>query len=259
VKRAWIVALLTVASVTGLGYVHPFGNPRVEPAKGLGTLLQGAKMPADAKSVLVTKCADCHSSETRWPVYARVAPGSWLIERDIVEARKKMDLSQWEKLPADRHDVLVAKIIQEAKSGDMPPLQYLALHWGAKLSKTDVKTLSMLGKGSDGSEAALAGDGDAVRGKAVFEKRCTGCHALEVDREGPRLAGVYGRKAGSVPGFTYSAGLKNLGLTWNDAALEKWLSDPDMVVPDNNMSFSVPKAEERRDVIAYLKQSKSVD
>jgi hypothetical protein len=79
VKRAWILAVLTVASVTGLGYVHPFGNPRVEPARGLGTLLQGANLPPDAKAVLVTKCADCHSSETRWPVYARVAPGSWLI------------------------------------------------------------------------------------------------------------------------------------------------------------------------------------
>jgi len=253
----WTAAALTVAAVVGMGYLHPFGNPRVEPAKGLGTLLQGANMPAEAKGVLVTKCADCHSSETRWPVYARIAPGSWLIERDIVEARKKMDLSQWEKLPADRQDVLVAKIIQEAKTGDMPPLQYLALHWGAKLSKADVTTLSELGKDSGRSEAALAGDGDAVQGKAVFERRCTGCHALEVDREGPRLAGVYGRKAGSVQEFRYSAGLKNLGLTWNDATLERWLSDPDMVVPDNNMSFSVLKAEERRDLIAYLKQAKS--
>ncbi len=237
--------------------MHPFGNPRVEPAEGLGTLLQGAKMPADAKTVLVNKCADCHSSETRWPVYARIAPGSWLIERDIVAARKKMDLSQWEKLSTDRQHVLVAKIIQEAKSGDMPPLQYLALHWNAKLSKADVQTLSMLGKSAGGSEATLDGDGDATRGKAVFEKRCTGCHAMEADRKGPRLAGVYGRKAGSVPGFTYSAGLKSLGLTWNDATLERWLSDPDMVVPDNNMSFSVPKADERRNLIAYLKQQRT--
>jgi cytochrome c len=187
-------------------------------------------------------------------VYARIAPGSWLIERDIVEARKKMDLSRWKQMPADKQAVLTAKIVEEVKSGEMPPLQYLAMHWDAKPSKADVQTLSMLGKNAGGSETALAGDGDAVRGKAVFEKRCTGCHALEVDREGPRLAGVYGRKAGSVPGFTYSAGLKNSGLTWTDATLEKWLSDPDLMVPDNNMSFSVPKAEERRDLIAYLKR-----
>jgi cytochrome c len=255
--RPWIAAVLVVGSVAGLGHLHPFGNPRAEPAKGFGTLLQGADMPANAKAVLVAKCADCHSSETRWPVYSRIAPGSWLIERDIVEARKKMDLSRWQQIPADHQEVLAAKIVQEAKSGDMPPLQYRLLHWDAKLSKGDVETLSMLSKSAGGSEAALAGDGDAVHGKTVFEKRCTGCHALEADREGPRLAGVYGRKAGSVAGFTYSTGLKNLGVTWNDAMLEKWLSDPDMVVKDNNMGFSVPKADERRDLIAYLKQQRT--
>jgi cytochrome c len=252
--RVWIVALLIVVAVMGLGFVHPFGDPRVEPQKGLGTLLQGAKMPMDAKVVLVTKCADCHSSETRWPVYARIAPGSWLIERDIIEARKKMNLSRWEEMPEDKQQLLMAKIVEEAKTGDMPPLQYLAAHWDAKLSKADLQALSMLGKAAGGGEAAIGGEGDAVRGKAVFEKRCTGCHAMEVDREGPRLKGVFGRKAGSVAGFNYSAGLKSSGLTWDDATLERWLSDPDMVVKDNNMSFSVPKAQERQDLIAYLKQ-----
>src|SRR5260370_14180564 len=106
--RRWAIAALTVAGVMGLGYVHPFGNPRAEPAKGLGTLLQGANIPADVKAVLVTKCADCHSSETRWPAYARVAPGAWLIERDIVEARKKMDLSRWEEMRWERQVGLAA-------------------------------------------------------------------------------------------------------------------------------------------------------
>ena len=256
--RAWMVAFVTVVAVMGvgygLGYLHPFGNPRVEPAEGLGTLLRGAKMPAEAKAVLVAKCADCHSSETRWPLYARIAPGSWLIESDIVEARKKMDLSRWEQMPAETQQVLMAKIVQEAKTGEMPPMQYLALHWDARLSEDDVKALSMLGKSVGGSEAALAGDGDAVRGKVIFEKRCIGCHAMEADREGPRLAGVYGRRAGSVAGFNYSAGLKNSEITWSDATLERWLSDPDLVVKDNNMSIGVPKAEERRDLIAFLKQ-----
>jgi cytochrome c len=257
--RPWTVAALTIAAIVGLGYVHPFGNPRVEPQKGLDTLLQGANMPTDAKAVLVTKCADCHSSETRWPVYARIAPGSWLIERDVIEARKHMDLSQWEKLPTDGQDVLTAKIVQEAKSGDMPPPQYLALHWNAKLSKAEVRVLSMLGKSPGGSETTVAGVGNAARGKAVFEKRCTGCHAMDVNRDGPRLTGVFGRKAGTVSGFTYSTGLKNSGLTWNDATLEKWLSDPDVMVPDNNMSSSVPKADERRDLIAYFKQWSGID
>jgi cytochrome c len=254
VRRVWILAVVAVASLTGLAYVHPFGDPRVETAKGLGTLLQGAKLPPDAKAVLVNKCADCHSSETRWPVYARVAPGSWLIERDIIRARRHMNLSQWELLSLEQQQVLLSQISHEAKSGQMPPLQYVALHWGAKLSPTDVHTLSMLSKNAGDSEATSAEIGNAASGKLVFDKRCTGCHSMELNGEGPRLAGVYGRKAGSVPGFDYSQGLKNSGLTWNDATLEKWLSGPDALIPDAKMDFYVPKAGERRDLIAYLKR-----
>ena len=254
--RLWTIAAITVATIVGLGFTHPFGDPRAEPAKGLGTLLQGANIPANAKAVLIAKCVDCHSNETKWPIYARIAPGSWLIERDIVEAREEMNLSHWEELPVEKQDVLKAKIIQEAKSGDMPPLQYLALHWTARLSKDDIQALLTLSEHGGGSEQALTSAGDPTRGRTVFEKRCTGCHAMEADREGPRLAGVYGRKAGSVTGFRYSAGLKKLGLTWNEATLEKWLSNPDDMVRDNNMSFSVPKATERRDLIAFLKQQK---
>ncbi|MGA2848802.1 MAG: heme-binding domain-containing protein [Terracidiphilus sp.] len=251
----WLIAgAFAAAGFAGLGLVHPFGNPRVEHPKGLDTLLQDASMPAGTRAVLLAKCADCHSSETHWPIYARIAPGSWLIERDIIDARAHMNLSQWKNTPPETQQVWAAKIIQEAKSGDMPPLQYLVLHRDAKLSKEDVLALSALGQTTGGSEAALGGTGDPVHGHAVFNKRCTGCHAMDVDREGPRLSGVYGRKAGSVTGFAYSKGLKNSGITWTDSTLEKWLSDPDQMYPDNNMSFSVPRAEERRDLVAFLKK-----
>lgn len=252
--RLLIAAALTAVAMVGLGYVHPFGNPRVEAPRGLDTLLQDAHMSAGAKAVLFAKCADCHSNETRWPVYARIAPGSWLIEKDIMDARRHMDLSKWQSTPPETQQVWMAKIVQEAKSGDMPPLQYLMLHRDAKLSKADVLALSTLGQSSGGSEATLTGTGDANHGRAVFEKRCTGCHALDADREGPRLSGVYGRQAGSISGFAYSKGLKSSGITWTDAALERWLSDPDLMIPDNNMSFSIPRAEERRDLIAFLRQ-----
>ena len=247
--RVSIVASAVAAGVVSLGLLlgnlHPFGDPRVEPQKGPGPLLQSANISSDAKAVLVAKCADCHSSETRWPVYARIAPGSWLIERDIVKAREKMDLSRWDEMTADKQEVMMAKIAEETKNGDMPPLQYLALHWRATLSENDVKTLSTLGE-SHGSEATLTGEGDAANGKAIFERRCTGCHAMSADREGPRLAGVYGRKAGSVTNFDYSEGLKNSNWTWTDATLERWLSDPDLMVHDNKMGINVPKAKERQ-------------
>lgn len=245
------VAVL-IAVVVGLSFTHPFGNPRIEPGHGLDTLLQGADIPSDAKEVLISKCADCHSNETLWPVYARVAPGSWLIERDITQARTRMNLSHWSEMPPEEHDLLVAQIIRVTKAGEMPPSQYRALHWGARLTAADLAALRSIGKSGGDTEAGAVA-GDAARGKLVFEKRCAGCHAMDNNREGPRLAGVYGRRAGSVPGYEYSAGLKKSGVTWNDATLEKWLTDPENIAPDTTMEFHVPKAQERADVIAYFK------
>ena len=101
---------------------------------------------------------------------------------------------------------------------------------------------------------ALRADGQsAPEGQALFERRCTGCHALDSDHEGPRLRGVVGRAAGSVKTFQYSDALKNAKHTWNEANLDKWLTDPESVVPDNDMSFRVPKQEERAAIISYLK------
>jgi len=92
-------------------------------------------------------------------------------------------------------------------------------------------------------------------GKALFEKRCGGCHALDRDKEGPRLRGVYGRAAGAIESFQYSEALKRSGLKWTDENLDKWLSDTEKLVPDNDMTFHVEKADERTEIIAYLKNA----
>jgi cytochrome c len=92
-------------------------------------------------------------------------------------------------------------------------------------------------------------------GKLVFEKRCGGCHALDRDKEGPRLGGVYGREAGSVSSFEYSEALKQSKLTWTDETLDKWLEDPEKMVPANDMTFHVDSTDERRAIISYLKQN----
>ena len=90
-------------------------------------------------------------------------------------------------------------------------------------------------------------------GQALFQKRCSGCHALDADHEGPRLRGVVGRAAGSVKTFQYSEALKNAKHIWDETNLDKWLTDPESVVPDNDMSFQVPKQEERAAIISYLR------
>ena len=93
------------------------------------------------------------------------------------------------------------------------------------------------------------------QGRELFEKRCGGCHALDRDKEGPRLGGVYGRSAASIATFEYSAGLRQSKIKWTEETLDKWLINPDKLVPDNDMTFHVESADERREIIAYLKQS----
>jgi len=100
------------------------------------------------------------------------------------------------------------------------------------------------------SQAGVQGGQD---GQALFQKRCGGCHALDADHEGPRLRGVIGRAAGTVKTFKYSASLQNARLTWDEAKLDKWLTDTESVVPDNDMAFRVPKQDERAVIILYLK------
>ena len=97
--------------------------------------------------------------------------------------------------------------------------------------------------------------GDPQRGKELFEKRCGGCHSLEKDKEGPRLGNVFGRKAGTIPTFKYSDSLKSAQVVWDEAYLDRWLVDTDSVVPDNDMDFHVPKADEREDIIQFLRLS----
>ena len=96
---------------------------------------------------------------------------------------------------------------------------------------------------------------NAANGKVLFEKRCTGCHSLEKNKEGPRLTGVYGRKAGSVADFSYSNELKAAKITWDGPMLDRWLTNPDAVVKDNDMAFHVPDSKERADIIEFLRVS----
>jgi len=97
-------------------------------------------------------------------------------------------------------------------------------------------------------------EGQVVQdGKSFFEKRCSGCHALDTDHEGPRLRGVFGRPAGTVKTFKYSDALQRAKFTWDEAKLDQWLTDTESVAPDNNMGFRVPKPEERAAIISYLK------
>ncbi|TAL22496.1 MAG: c-type cytochrome [Aquabacterium sp.] len=95
--------------------------------------------------------------------------------------------------------------------------------------------------------------GDAQRGQALYEQRCAACHSPGADRVGPRHDGVFGRRAGSVAGYAYSAALRRSTLVWDERTLDAWLRDPQALVPGQQMGYSVPDATARADLVAYLR------
>jgi cytochrome c len=103
--------------------------------------------------------------------------------------------------------------------------------------------------------SAARAEGDPNAGKEVF-KKCAVCHSTVEgqNKVGPSLHGVVGRKAGSVPNYSYSSANKESGLTWDEATLDKYLENPREVVKGTKMVFPGLKTEkDRQDVIAYLK------
>jgi cytochrome c len=98
-------------------------------------------------------------------------------------------------------------------------------------------------------------EGSAAKGKKAFVLQCATCHKItdQATPNGPGLQGVVGRKAGTGSGFEYTDAMKNSNVTWNDEALDAYLTNPKTFLPGTRMEFTVAKPEARADLIAYLK------
>ena len=95
---------------------------------------------------------------------------------------------------------------------------------------------------------------DAKRGETLFAERCSACHALDRNKTAPVLGGVFGRKAGTAPGYNYSPALRDADIRWTGENLDHWLTDPRKFVPGVRMPVRVLDPTTRRDIIAYLEQ-----
>ena len=123
---------------------------------------------------------------------------------------------------------------------------------------------SKVGRAALGATACLGGIALAWSASAAAPagapsaadfSRCAGCHSTQAGQNkiGPSLAGIYGKPSGSVPGYTYSAALKNAHLIWDQQTLDKFLQNPGGLVHGTKMFATVPDADARQRVIAYLK------
>ena len=97
--------------------------------------------------------------------------------------------------------------------------------------------------------------GDPLRGKTLYQG-CESCHSIDDNDVGPKHRGVVGRRAGSIADYAYSPALKNSGLTWDEATLDRWLINPIALVPGTKMFFRIDDPQKRADIIAYLKEQK---
>lgn len=102
---------------------------------------------------------------------------------------------------------------------------------------------------------AAHAQGDSSRGMQLYAQRCAACHSIEYNGVGPAHKGLIGRRAGTAPGYAYSDALKQSSVVWSEDTLSRWLAGPEQFIPGQKMFFSVPDAQERADIIAYLLQA----
>lgn len=96
--------------------------------------------------------------------------------------------------------------------------------------------------------------GDIEAGHVSYQMRCAACHSVDFNGVGPAHRSVLGRNAAEVPGFGgYSKALKASGIVWMEPNLDRWLTDPETMVPGQAMGVNVPESIVRADLIAYLK------
>jgi cytochrome c len=92
-----------------------------------------------------------------------------------------------------------------------------------------------------------------ARGEQLYHERCGACHSLDEHGAGPKHRGLIGRKAGTQPGFEYSAALAASSVVWSAQTLERWIADPNALVPGNRMIVQLANdAADRAAIVAYL-------
>jgi hypothetical protein len=138
-KIHWFLLILAAAFVV----LQLIPNPMPEnTAAGTGDLLTVHQVPDEIAGMLKTSCYDCHSGETHFPWYSRIAPASWLLAKDIREGRAELNFSHWDTLSKRQQISKLEGIKEEVTDGMMPMPIYTLIHRKAKLNSTQVKALS---------------------------------------------------------------------------------------------------------------------
>ena len=134
-----IVAIILVAAFVVIQFIRPdLTNLPINQAETLEANLQ---VPENVQAILNRSCKDCHSNETKYPLYSKIQPAMWFMKDHIDEGRAEMNFSGWKNLEPRRQKRKLTQICEQIQSKAMPLPSYLWLHWDAKLSDEDIKIL----------------------------------------------------------------------------------------------------------------------
>ena len=133
--RPWLVILVTSVFSIAAG-LQLVPASRTNPPER-----EAPVAPADVQAILQRACYDCHSNETRWPWYSRIAPASFLISHDVSDGRRELNLSTWSQYDARRKARKLREIAEQVEKGKMPQWYYVLLHPQARLSAADRQLL----------------------------------------------------------------------------------------------------------------------
>ena len=141
--RLWVRLALTGAAVLAVIQLVPYGRVHGNPP----VVREPAWDSAETRTLARQACFDCHSNETEWPAYARVAPASWLIHRDVAEGRAALNFSEWHRFQEEGKEAA-----EKVAEGDMPLFAYTLMHAHARL--TDAQRAQL----ARGLERTLGGE-----------------------------------------------------------------------------------------------------
>jgi Haem-binding domain len=136
-KLKWIFGAL----VAGFALLQLTNPPRTNPPV-IHDLMASSAPPPPVAAMLHVACYDCHSSETRWPWYSRIAPMSWLIASDVKDGRENLNFSDWPNDNPTRAAKRLEDMSDEISSGEMPLAKYTKIHADARLTESQRKELT---------------------------------------------------------------------------------------------------------------------
>lgn len=138
-KALKIVALVLFIGFIVIQFIRPdFQNPPVNQAE---TLFAATAVPENVQAILNRSCKDCHSNETTYPWYSKIQPSAWFLAGHIADGRRELNFSVWKTYEPRRQRRKLGEICEQVQSREMPLPSYLWIHWGAKLSDEEIKTL----------------------------------------------------------------------------------------------------------------------